>query len=230
MGWLLLVLAVAGLAVWAMARSRSNSTKTAHSPTSTLAQAPLAATPPARPLVEIEEAAEQFSLVCKVAPRRTDLLEVADPPSSDTRYVVNLQEQTCTCPKFATRAGRPKDHFGRWCKHLVRALRDDGAFESANEWHRAIAEADHEGPLGALLIRRKTSPDVLIAKGDSEEWLNVYARTQRSGERIAEASGPIGRFGWSIPEQRWAWGDGPPGARELRRMLKVVAGLDVSYK
>jgi hypothetical protein len=55
-------------------------------------------------------------------------------------------------------------------------------------------------------------------------WLRrrSTARTPRSGERIKAASGPITRYGWNVEEDRWSYGEGPPGSRELTPLMKLV--------
>jgi len=181
----------------------------------------------ARPITDIERAAHLFSLACVVTPTRSDIVLVRDPPGSDLIFSVDLLAQTCTCANFALRAHRSKNQFGRWCRHLVRSLNEADGFHGAGEWHQAIADDGYDGPLGALLIHRQTSGDVLVTQGADRDWLNIYARSKRSGETIGTASGPIVRHGWSISQQRWAWGEGPPGARELRQLLKSVRGIDV---
>ncbi|MBI3944639.1 MAG: SWIM zinc finger family protein [Armatimonadetes bacterium] len=35
-----------------------------------------------------------------------------------TAYVVNLAEETCTCPDFRQRLARREAYAGVWCKHL----------------------------------------------------------------------------------------------------------------
>ncbi len=63
---------------------------------------------------------------------------------------------------------------------------------------------------------------MLVTVAAGKEWVNVYARTPRSGERIKTASGPIERYGWNVEEVRWSYSQGPPGSRELTPLMKLV--------
>lgn len=233
MEWLLGAVFLAGVAWLAHRAARVSRDNAPYTPPSdsgaqdlVASRIPPAATPPA----EIELATSQFSLAWAIPAHIKGVVEF--PESSTSRVVVyaDLGAQTCTCAAFVSRSNAPKDQFGRWCRHLVQGLADAGAFSGASEWHQAMATRGFEGPIGALLVRRATAPDVVLAKGDHPHWISIYARSQRSGERISEASGPVARYGWHLLEHRWAWGQAPPGARELRRMLKVVIAIDTSYE
>lgn len=215
-------LAAAALAWWAWSR-RAAGERDAPRPAPPRADAPRVDRPPP----EIVAASQPFSLDWPVKTRATATREVlvrADEPAA----TVDLAAQTCSCDDFRQhRAGRAPDHFARWCKHLVVGLREDGAFAGADEWIAAIAHNDHGGPVGAFKVALKSAPEVLMVVDPASDWVNVYARTLNSGERIAQASGPIEKFGWSVSQHRWSWGEGPPGARELRRMLRAVEGFYV---
>jgi hypothetical protein len=138
------------------------------------------------------------------------------------QYEVDVSQVTCTCPDFQRRANRPKASFSRCCKHLVRMLSECGHLESADEWVQAIAADGYGAPAEAWMVELNTAPAVLVAVAPSREWVNVYARKPRSGERIKTASGPIERYGWNVEEDRWSYGEGPPGSRELTPLMKLV--------
>lgn len=163
-----------------------------------------------------------FSLEVALGPLPEGTHEVRSSSPEGGSYLVSLAEQTCTCPDFSHRGGRPRNHFGRWCKHLVTELDRAGAFEYASEWHKAIAQERHGGPTMARLVDLKGAPSVLITPGGSDEWINVFAHSLRRGERVAQASGRITQSGWHIVERRWSYGDGPPGAGELRKLFGAI--------
>lgn len=162
-----------------------------------------------------------FSLEVTLGPLPNDTRKVRSSGADGGVYLVSLTAQTCSCPDFFHRAGRPHNHFGRWCKHLVAELDRAGAFEPANKWHKAIAGERRGGPTHAFLVGLERAPEVLITRGGGD-WINVYGHSLRRGERIAEASGRITQSGWSVSEQRWARGDGPPGAGELRKLFRAT--------
>ncbi|WP_367278628.1 SWIM zinc finger family protein [uncultured Sulfitobacter sp.] len=137
-------------------------------------------------------------------------------------YDVSLSYQTCSCPDFLHRSDFPANSFSRWCKHLMAALSDEGAFKNIGEWHKAIAEAGHGGPFSAFTVTTERSQVFLLTAGRNPDWINVLGRTRRKGEQAHQASGSIREFGWCISERRWSYGEGPPGARELRRLMVQI--------
>ncbi|SDH70635.1 SWIM zinc finger family protein [Propionivibrio dicarboxylicus] len=141
--------------------------------------------------------------------------------TQDATYEIDLGEITCTCPDFATRSGFPKNHMSRLCKHLMASLDAAKAF-SDDPWKAAIAKNHQGGPVEALMISPSKSQPVLLTVSRNKDWVNVFARKKRRGETMATASGEIDQFGWSVAESRWSYGEAPPGARELRGILKKI--------
>lgn len=148
----------------------------------------------------------------------------------ETEYSVSLEDQTCTCPDFQTRVGQPKDHFSRWCKHLLVTMNSVDAFANSNKWHRAIANTGFGGPLAGFLLQFPGGSEVAVTAGESTDWLNVYSHTLRPGEKVAVASGPVEQFGWCIGENRWSYGEAPPNARAISAILKQIDSMDVVSK
>lgn len=149
-------------------------------------------------------------------------VEVASGSGSGESYEVDLRSLTCTCPDFARRKREPEDSLSRCCKHLLSELSSRGLFQECDKWTRAVVESGFGAPMASWLINLDTAPEVLATASSDSNWLNVFAHGKRKGERIREASGGIERFGWSVEEKRWSYGDGPPGAGELRKILKQV--------
>lgn len=146
------------------------------------------------------------------------LINLSSLRSGET-YIVDPIEQTCTCPDFKSRQEYPKNYFGRWCKHILRVLNDAEAFRASDFWHRAIASSGFGGPYVAAFIHMNPNPPVMITFGKNTEWVNIFAKTKRTGETIKNPTGHARCFGWSVAERRWSYGDAPPGARELRKFL-----------
>jgi hypothetical protein len=140
---------------------------------------------------------------------------------------ISVQHQTCSCNKFAERAGRPMNNVGRWCRHLVNIMSARRAMDHENEWIKAIIEDGYDGPLYAFMVDRPTTGKILMTGGANTEWLNFYAHNQKRGQTIAQASGKINRYGWSIERKGWAYGKPPPGARELRRLIESVNKITI---
>lgn len=136
------------------------------------------------------------------------------------KYQLDLGQAQCSCGGWQQRKRYPLGDPRRLCRHLVVALRRQKFVKGTDEWSQAVIDNGEGVPLQAWIARLETAPDALITNDGSDDWLNVFAHEKKSGERIADASGPISRWGWSITETRWAGGTGIPGARELRDLLK----------
>jgi hypothetical protein len=179
----------------------------------------------ARQLSPLEEAAEEFSLVFFISTHQQAELKVRSHSDPSVRYKISLAEQTCTCEDFDRRKASPKNHFSRWCKHLISALGKDGAFQKADEWQQALVAEGYGGPALAYTIKLNGAGPVLLTIYRGRDWLNIYARKQKRGERIANASGPITKYGWNVHQKRWSYGNGPPGSGELKKLLKVIESV-----
>jgi hypothetical protein len=136
------------------------------------------------------------------------------------KYQLDLGRAQCSCRGWTKRKQYPVGDPRRLCHHLVRALRDRDLIRGNEEWAESVVEHRDGIPIRTWLARLETAPDVLVTQGDSDEWLNIFAHEKLSGERISEASGPIKRYGWSLAEGRWSYGENVPGARELRKILR----------
>lgn len=143
-------------------------------------------------------------------------------------YLLDLNAQTCTCPDFVEmRAKKAKPgELGRLCKHLLRALERREGFSSASAWVQAIVREGYGAPYFAWEVTLPSARPMLVTVGTSKEWVNIFAHRKRTGERYSEASGVIQQFGWSLDQHRWSYGEGPPGASEIRPLLKELDNVD----
>jgi hypothetical protein len=105
-------------------------------------------------------------------------------------------------------------------------LNAHGAFEGTDKWKKAIACSSYGGPTNGWIIKLENSPPVAAITCSSKKWINIYAHSVRTGEKIANASGSIKLYGWSVPEQRWSYGEPPPGARELKKLLIEIEAIN----
>jgi len=83
------------------------------------------------------------------------------------------------------------------------------------------------------LVRRSTKPNRAVramASGQlvyfgcsaATPWVDVYARKRRAGEREGLYTGDYECFGFHMTKNRWSYGEGPPGAREIRTMMEQL--------
>lgn len=141
-------------------------------------------------------------------------------------YELDLFSQSCSCPKFASQQHFQKNDVRRWCKHLIEAMDQHGAFAKLDQsYHVPIMNA-----LGSISeIYQYQHPEmkaVYFVVGHNEDWLNVIVRRTKQGEKTVQASGHYRRYGWSYSQKRWSNGDAPKGASNLRRTLKYIASPD----
>lgn len=54
------------------------------------------------------------------------------------------------------------------------------------------------------------------------DWVDVYARRRRAGERAGVFTGAYDCFGFSLSGRRWSFGSGPPAASEIRAVLELL--------
>ena len=90
--------------------------------------------------------------------------------------------------------------------------------ELRDRWEFQLSR-DH-GTLRSWRVTLNSARDVVITHRGKSEWIDVFSCTNKRDERVAEASGPMSHFGWSMNQHRWSYGDGPPGSRELSKVLK----------
>lgn len=166
-----------------------------------------------------------FSLDLPIKATSFHIIHV-DSFTSDNTYIVNIHDQTCTCPDFRKqcRAAAPKNSLSRWCKHLMSETGKELDLDALHKWHRAIICDGFGGPDFAFEFHLETAPDILLTLRKDSEWMNIYAHTKRKGERIRDASGPIQRYGWQLPYHRWSYGQPPAGAGEFRKLFQYVDG------
>lgn len=137
-------------------------------------------------------------------------------------YEVDLSNVVCTCKDFQARESYPQESLARCCKHLIRQLGKSKIAAVSGKWEQAIIAERHGSPRGAWLVKLDSAPEVLITASSSQEWTNVFAHSKRKGEKISEATGIIHRHGWSVKENRWSYGEGPAGARELTPLMREL--------
>lgn len=165
---------------------------------------------------------QEFDLTVHLSSASAEPVEIPSSADDALVYRVDPIAQSCTCPDWQRRSDRPKDHLGRFCKHMMGVLRDSGAITAESDWVRAIVAQGFGGPTKAWLIELTSAPAVLVISAGASDWVNVLARTTRSGERIIQASGPIQSYGWNVEADRWSYGEGPAGARELTPVMRAI--------
>ena len=145
--------------------------------------------------------------------------------SSNRSYFVNLHEFTCTCPDFQERRRHvPPGKFNRLCKHIAEAFSRHGRPDGWSEVHHAIISRS----FGMFkdryfIIPLNSGIEIALGYEDDYSWLDVFARSRRTGEKKGLYTGRYHRYGFNYLGPRWSYGEGPPGAMEIRRIIRALA-------
>jgi hypothetical protein len=68
-------------------------------------------------------------------------------------------------------------------------------------------------------LQRASGQAFAVGYSEGSEWLDVITRKRRKGDKAGLFTGAYEHFGYDGAEGRWSYGEGPPGALELRRLL-----------
>lgn len=146
-------------------------------------------------------------------------LTVKSKTSKGVTYDLDLTARTCTCPSFVERhAAYPPDTLRRPCKHLRDEMYKTGLFRGCDAF---VLQLAMDGWLKSHVYRAemRSGRSIFVAYDPGHDWIDVHARQRMRGEKDGNYSGLYERYGFSLPEQRWSYGDGPAGAREIRDIL-----------
>ena len=74
------------------------------------------------------------------------------------------------------------------------------------------------------ILRAKLSSGehVYFGQRSDRDWIDVYAKARRKGDEPGKYTGAYGRYGFDRSENKWAYGNAPPGAREMRGIIKEI--------
>src|SRR4030095_1950615 len=129
-------------------------------------------------------------------------------------YEVNLAGPTCTCPDWRNfRHRHPEQHLTRCCKHVFDAFSQFEPPQRWPGWLRAFFElAWTPHPQQEWVVLQVDNHLVLISNAPNG-WANVFASDQ----------GPYDRYGYSVIENRWAYGIAPPNVRRIEKAVLTFA-------
>jgi hypothetical protein len=138
-------------------------------------------------------------------------LKIRSQTQGGVLYDVDLSGPSCSCPDWTIyRARLPKGSPSRCCKHVISAFEQ---LRPPHGWPAWLA--------GFFAFGWRTHPnrrwfllgDSLCSVGGND-WCEVFAKEDDEWAR----------FGYSIPEQRWSYGNEPRAAQRYERaLLREVA-------
>ena len=141
-------------------------------------------------------------------------------------YEVNLEEMVCGCKSFIDEkrylyeTADPR----RYCRHLGELL----------AWGKRVGVVFPTVPTQLLSVmlasgihknldRHQLSSGLefyLSYDPAATDWVDVFTRKKKMGEKGGNFTGDYERYGYNITEKRWSYGDGPAGAAEIKAFLR----------
>lgn len=145
-------------------------------------------------------------------------LRVRSHTEKDLVYDVDLTGPSCSCPDWTTqRSHLPVGDLSRCCKHVFDAFARTRPSDGWPEWLEAyFAQGWRPHPRTRWKVLN-ISGRFVLASTAPVAWANVFAPVASYYQR----------FGYSVVERRWSYGEEPDGAFYIANA--IVAGLpDVS--
>jgi hypothetical protein len=90
--------------------------------------------------------------------------------------------------------------------------------ESVPELHNFVIR-QYEKKAVYRVFPREAGHYVAIGYTPDSYWLDVVSRKRRKGDGGGYYTGAYAVSGFTLVGQRWSYGEGPPGARELRALV-----------
>jgi hypothetical protein len=146
-------------------------------------------------------------------------------------FYVDLAAISCTCESFTRRRCHfAQDDVRRFCGHLIRAYQKSGTWPEPDGLIATLfASGPPEGGCWPYdnLSRTQLSSGEFVYFGDSlgREWTDVFAKARRKGDVRGRYTGAYGKYGFNMDHRKWSYGSAPPGAGEIRLILRATEDL-----
>jgi len=137
----------------------------------------------------------------------------------DGIFEINLFQMTCTCQDFIKRRKNfDKNDIRRPCKHLLNKLTRKKFIGKHDDLAQCII--NHSPIKEKIALNHMTSGEAIIFCYNENNWIDVFTRKRKNGDKDGKYTGAYDRFGFNVEETRWSYGYAPPGALEIRAMIK----------
>ena len=154
-----------------------------------------------------------IKIIPPAEPTDTKVRSYSDP---SIEYIVNLSTLSCTCPDFnKRRIMKAPGSLERVCKHQKSLLLLSGKYAGTlidevlkDEYHSQYYYIHSEFP-------------AVFGYTIQKEWINVWAAGSES--RLGKIS--FGRFGYSLLEERWSFGNFPRDQNAIEEIIQGVFPL-----
>ena len=138
--------------------------------------------------------------------------------TGNEEYKIDVLEITCTCPDFSDRrSGFNRDDPRRLCKHLIRALLENGELPESMDKYcdklQGIADEGRGFPLTKKLVNHLIDGypfeiwlcDTQNISDPKYAWCDVYEKGKR--------------YAYNIIEKRWSYKDAPKNSDDVVRLI-----------
>jgi hypothetical protein len=148
-------------------------------------------------------------------PRFAATIQVASSSETDMVYEVDFSGPSCTCPDFDShRKNLPAGHPSRCCKHIIQGYSQVRSSKGWPSWLDAFLENGffRTHPKQEWTVVKSGTTNYLVSSANPE-WANVYAKID--GENV--------KYGYSIDEDRWSYGNKPNDANTLAKAIRKIS-------
>ena len=149
-------------------------------------------------------------------------IEVGSDSNFNTYYEINLSNVTCSCKDFIKRKRirYDKNDIRRYCKHLAHKIIDNKEY-IFSDIVRCILKFGNKDTIRGFTFSSGIKYYIAFNKKDLK-WIDVFARKRKIGEKNGHYTGAYERYGYSILEKRWSYGDGPDGASVIKKTINTI--------
>lgn len=97
------------------------------------------------------------------------------------------------------------------------------ASEDADELAAYIAD-EHKKKDTYYRAQLASGQELAFGVTAGDDWVDIISRKRKRGEKDGHFTGKFATFGFSFSEARWSYGEGPPGAAEIRTLIRDELG------
>lgn len=160
----------------------------------------------------VSVALEIFNQMSPMLPMIPISYRIESHSTSGVHYRVDLAKPSCDCGDFKRRSILPDRSPSRCCKHIFEAFAKLQPTDGWPSWLDGYLEQSFPcNPKTDWYITTIENSPVLYSSAPSN-WANV----------IAPAPKNYSRFGYSVLENRWSYGNAPSGSFQLEKLISTV--------
>jgi len=154
-------------------------------------------------------------------------IKVSSFSSAEQEYNVSILRMTCSCPDFIkTRNNLKKNDPRRVCKHLAEQFAINNLLEQQDDLVKTILLSPTRGEFATFEAENGM---IFCLCFETTGWVSVFTRRRRKGEKGFSFTGKYEQYGYSLQENRWSYGDAPPGSKYLKNAIhQTLPYLDKS--